>query len=209
LGAVAKAPRGTVDCGWSALQLQKSSDRCLVQADMHAGKRERTPELFISEARPESQSAKVARPALRIPNRNFGFKLFLVTRPPGRRCRSLEGHQRTRLSSSNRFRTGRRINSKPKQSAGASEVGVDSIVERVPFENTSLGRRTYGVDFAYDRGYIVHAKLNLDFAFGTAWDFHGGSIVEQATGSAATNKVLDRNAVVERNAVAKRLRVPA
>ena len=128
-----------------AFEFEKYADGCFIQVQVQTMVHKTRSEFFVAEGGSESKGRQSAREGGGCHENQFAFGAFFVARTPiwcgfrfGRRW-ALAGEDCFRASCWNAVAWGRFFGTHANQPAAASEIGMWSIEERIPFQNTSVG----------------------------------------------------------------------
>ena len=177
-GRVAESARGAVDAARKAFEFEECSGGSLVELDGETWKTAETegrPEFVIAKARAKAQRSEGFVPAFRRTCDNqFPLELFLVKAVArgaegsgGLRGEDRASDWRGAVSQFRRLGAGpwsRRFNANAKKGATATKIGVRSVVEGVPFEDTALVERAEVFELTEHGRNIRDAELYLDLS---------------------------------------------
>ena len=128
-----------------AFEFEKYADGCFIEVQMQPPPSKAGSEFFVAEGGSESKGRQSAREGGGCHENQFAFGAFFVARTPiwcgfrfGGRW-ALAGEDCFRAPCWNAVAWGRFFGTHANQPAAASEIGMWSIEERIPFQNTSVG----------------------------------------------------------------------
>lgn len=177
-GRVAESAGDAVNVERKALEFEECSGGSLIKLDSETWKTAETeggPEFVIAKARAKAQRSEDFVPVFPgTCDNQFPLELFLVAAVArgAEDSRGLGGKDRASdwggaVLRSRRLGAGpwsRRFNANSKKSATATKIGVRSVVEGVPFEDTAFVERAEILELTEQGRNIRDAELYLDLA---------------------------------------------
>ena len=134
---------------------------------MQAGEAKRGAIFFVTEAGVKTDRAKLGRPLFGMAYRDLPFEFFFVARSgAGRRSLRRDNSFSSAAAEMKSLRGSGNLGTETKEAAGAAEVLVRGVVERILLEDAPIAGQAHFAELSDQCGKIRDADFDFDLANG-------------------------------------------